>query len=180
MCLCDVRREKIPACFIFAHCMSAKSVWSGSRAVQSPGSAWAPCHRRRLWAAAGAVGLTWPFVVWAVPVWKNVSFTIWEAQDRAEPRFLTAGTWCGKFMCPDRWARMLLSLWSIILCVCLAANPVFLIFLSHKEKSISIKLLELLLQVWTWKVKSIKGYGCSLTFGKFWVKDMFLVFCSYV
>lgn len=42
----------------FAHCVRADSVWSGSRAVQSPGSALTPCHIRSLWAAAGAVGLT--------------------------------------------------------------------------------------------------------------------------
>lgn len=41
-----------------AHCVRAKSFWSGKRAVQSPGSALTPCHTRSLWAAAEVVGLT--------------------------------------------------------------------------------------------------------------------------
>lgn len=41
----------------FVQCVRANSVWSGSRAMQAPGSALTPCHIRSLWAAAGAVGL---------------------------------------------------------------------------------------------------------------------------
>lgn len=41
----------------FAHCVRANSVWSGDRAVQSPGPALTPCHTMSLWTAAEAVGL---------------------------------------------------------------------------------------------------------------------------
>lgn len=44
------------------------------------------------------------FAVWAELVWKNSSIRIWETEDRPEPGCLTAGMWCGVFMCSDRWS----------------------------------------------------------------------------
>lgn len=121
---CDVRMEKIPACFIFCSlCMRVNHFWSGNRDVYSPWSVLTPCHMISLWTG-------W----WGSPITSRLAsgleclqtgqcqfggrMSALEFEDRPESGSLTARMWRGVFTCSDRRSYVCCFLYGVSFSVC--------------------------------------------------------------